>query len=620
MQTLGEKAEIALRIVREAPVIAYDSETSGLDWRIHSVVGYVITCPEQSLYIPIRMGGGANLMDPNVSPLREANEKTVQHRWEKELADAFYTRIRRGFLTIGHNLKFDMHMSANHGVSLGRNCEDTQHNAAMLDEFARSFSLDGCAAIAGVTAKKGQPLYDRLAQQFGCKADKSAMGEFWRLSGDDPVGVEYAEGDGITTLELRAWQHPQIIDQGMQEIHRIESELIWSVFRMERRGIAANADRIKSVQEEIEKRLNTARANLPKHFNERSGPQIKKLFEAANISDWPMTEPSRTHPQGQPSFTEKWLKKHAIGRYIVDVRKLTNLNNSFITPLKEHHIFNGRVHASLNQLKSDEYGTISGRFSSSQPNMQQVPKRDKELGRLFRSIFVADEGMEMEEGDYSQCEPCLFAHFSKDESLVHGYSSSPRIDVHDIVAQNFKCERDPTAKRMNMGIFTGMQPKTLAGHMGWDVTTATEQFNAWFALFPGVRAFQDQAKAVFKSRGYVRTILGRRMRLDHPRFAYRATSRIIQGNNADIVKDRFLCADKYLESEGDKAYLQMTVHDSFLWQSPKGETGLNISKELVRIFLDVQSPPFSLRVPFVMDSHRGPNWAIATYGPPKTDG
>lgn len=615
MNTLGERAEQLLRVVREAREIAYDTETSGLDWKIHHPIGYVVTSSDFNAYIPIRHGGGSNLLDHQCGPLRTATDSIVHtHQFERELTKAFQVRRERGFLTIGHNLKFDMHMSAKHGIMLGRDCEDTSINAAMLDEFAKSFSLENCAIAAGVTPKKGTELYKHMAALFGAKDEKGIMGRFWELPGNDQLAVEYAMGDGTTTLELRAAQIVKIREEGMGVIHNVESQLIWTIFRMERRGIKVDMTRIAEVEKEVERQLILVRSKLPKNFNSRSPVAVKLYLEGHGKTDWPMTEPSSKFPNGQPSFNEKWLKTFPEGKAIVSERKLSNLDNSFLTPLKTEHTFNGRVYSSLNQMKGDEYGTISGRFSSSQPNLQQIPKRDKELGRLFRSVFVPDEGMDFYEADYSQCEPRLFAHYSREPALMDGYSRNPPMDMHHIVSQNFGVERDPTAKRMNMGILTGMYPPTFAAHMSWSLERATDEWNKWFALFPGIKDFQESATGLFKSSGYIYTILKRRCRMDHPRFAYRATSRIIQGSNADIVKYKLLQVDKWLESINDIIHLLMTVHDSYNWQAPKGSQGEKLSKEMVDMFCDVQTAPFSLRVPFIMDVGSGPSWAIATYG------
>lgn len=616
MSTMGERAELALRMVREAPKIAYDTETTGLDWRVNQPVGYVITeSAQNNVYVPVRHGGGGNLGDPHCGPMTAPDSPTVQHAFERELAKAFEERRRRKYLTIGHHLKFDMHFSAKQGIFLGRECEDTQINEPMLDEYARSFGLASCAIRRGVTAKKGEQLYAYLADLFGGKPDHTSMANFWRLAGNDELGVDYATGDGITTLELREVQYPLIIEEGMEYIHSVESRLIWTLFRMERRGIKTDMAYIDQLTDAVATELVRATAALPPRFNVRSGPQVRALMEEAGHTDWPLTLPSTKFPEGQPSFTESFLKKSPEGRSIIAVRQLTNLMNTFVRPLAAEHIYEGRVHAQANQLKADDFGTVSGRLSYSNPNLQAIHKRNKELGRRFRTIFVADEGMEFYEGDYKQCEPVLFTHYSQEPALVAGYSAEPPMDMHHVVAGMLDVERDPTAKRMNMGILTGMQAATFAGHMGWDLDYATEMHTRWFEGFPGIKQFQDDAKQLFRKRGWVKTILGRRCRLDDQRYAYRGVSRIIQGSNADIVKERLLRIDEYLEETGDIAHMLMTVHDSFEWQAPAGPEGEAISAEIVRISKNLRGEPFNLRVPMGMDVGKGLNWAEATYGP-----
>lgn len=608
MPTLGEKAEMALRIVEEAPLIAYDTETTGLDWRVNQPVGYVITDPSVSLYIPVRHGGGSNLLDPSVPPMKTPTDPTKQHKFEKALAKAFVTRRAKKLPTVGHNLKFDMHFSANQGVMLGRECFDTSLNEPMLDEWSKSFSLDGCAKAWEVTAKKGEPLYARLASLFGGVADKKQMEHFWRLPGNDEIGSDYAEGDGITALELHQKQMERINAEGMAFIHSVESQLIWTVFRMERVGIRVDETVMEETLEKIEAQINAAKSRLPPRFNTRSPKDVRELMENAGHTDWPKTA------AGNPSFPEKWLKKYDEGKQIIEIRQLTNVINSFIKPLKETHMHKGRVHANYHQLAGDEYGTISGRFSCSQPNMQQVPKHNKVIGPIFRKLFVPDEGKTFVEADYSQCEPRLFAHYSKEPALLEGYNSSPPKDMHAVVAELFNVDRGTVAKRMNMGILTGMQAESFAGHMSLPLNEAQVLFRQWFEFFPGIKGFQDLAKDVFKKSGYVKTILGRRCRLDHPRFAYRATSRIIQGSNADIIKERTLAVDKFLEAEwDDDVQLFLTVHDANGWQAETGKCA-DITKQMVAMFCDVQGPPYNLRVPFKMDVGMGSNWSEATYG------
>lgn len=611
--SVPENAELALRLVREAPVIAYDTETSGVDWKRNYPVGYVIgTGYPNTFYVPVRHGGGGNLPDPSVRPLDgplAAPGTYPVHRWEQELARAFKDRERLGLLTVGHHMKFDVHMSANAGIYMGRHLACTQNNEALLDEYAKRYSLEESAKRRKVTAKRGSELYEHLANLFGGAADRKAMENFWQTTGDDPVVMDYTIGDGISTFELFDVQRALLAEEELDTVFRLESDLIWTLFRMERRGIRVDEEYLGKTAEYIAGQVEEARQRLPPDFNERSPIDVRAYVEGAGRTDWPTTE------LGNPSFTERWLKTFPEGQNIVKVRKWTNLLNSFITPLIEKHVWNGRVHATLNQLKTDDMGTAA-RLSCSSPNLQAVPKRDKELAQLFRQAFLPDEGFEMFEDDYSQCEPRLFAHYAKEPALIEGYCQTPFRDAHQVVADMLQVERDPTAKRMNMGIFTGMYPKTFAEHMNWPLDRATNAWEAWHAAFPAIRDFQDAAKNRILDMGFVRTLLGRRGRLEHPRFAYRGVSKIIQGGNADIVKYKMVEIDKWLEAEHDnEAMLLMTIHDAFEGQFLKGKEAVH--KQMLEMMVDVQGPPFKLRVPFVVDSGTGRNWAIATFGESK---
>lgn len=607
--SVADDAEKAIRMVREAPLIAYDTETSGVDWKRNFPIGYVVTTDwDNSVYVPIRHGGGGNLPDAGVRVPDSPTDVYQAGRFEKSLATAFEDRKRAGFVTVGHHLKFDAHFSANAGIFIGRgNLSDTQNNEALLDEYARHYSLEASAERRRVTAKKGDDLYRHLADMFGGPPTRKAMEHFWKTAGNDPLVMEYAAGDGVSTIELYQAQLPLLEEEGLLRVKDLEDQLIWTLFRMERKGLRVDEKYLERTLDYITEQVDDATRNLPANFNVRSPVQIRKYVEDAGHTDWPTTD------LGNPSFTEKWLKNFPEGKNIVKVRKWTNLKNSFITPLIEEHVFKGRVHANINQLKSDDSGSPA-RLSCSSPNMMAVPKRDKELAPMFRKAFIPDDGMVFFEDDYSQCEPRLFAHYSRDPRLVEGYSQTPFKDVHHFVAELLQVERDPTAKRMNMGIFTGMYPKTFAEHMGWPIELATEKWNAWFEAFPTIKDFQDDAKHAIEERGYVMTLLKRRGRLESSRYAYKATSKIIQGGNADILKWKLLQIDKYMESTGDVLQVLMSIHDAYEGQFVDSKLGHKMHKEMLAIMVDVQSPPFNLRVPFAVDAGTGADWSEASFG------
>lgn len=634
--TLFEQAQEALWIVANDPnSIGYDVETSGLDWKRNSIVGYVITgkhtlvattgahsprpyrqsMPLQSIYVPIRHAGGGNLADPGVPPLKTAEDTPVEHWFERELAKAFETRRAKGYLTVGHNIQFDALFSWKHGIMLGRNMADTQNQATMLNEHQEGFSLDKTALVFGVTPKLGQVMYNRLSQLFGGVAKKTQMSNFWRTAGNDPVVVDYSAGDGITTLEVYWAQLPFLTEERLDFIMHIENQLIWTLVRMEHRGWKIANDKFEYVLTKMQAMLDEARAELPYGFAVRSPAAVRALSERAGHTNWPMTDPTLRFPGGQPSLNEAFLDTFPEGAAVLRIRKLEKIMGDVIK-IRDTHVWNGRVHGHLNQLKADEYGTISGRMSASSPNLQQIPARDEELASLIRLLFEADAGMTLYEADYSQQEPRLWAHYSHDPYLNEGYNASPPRDVHTLVADLVNTTRK-YAKSINLGLFYLMGKKTFFKHMQKFNPGITRQesdtiHDKWYSYFTKVKQFQKDATSVFKSRGWVRTILGRRARYSGDGKHYVASNRIIQGGSADITKWALLTIDMRLEAEGDISHLLMTVHDSIIWQSPDGDT--ETPKWIEAIMVDLNGSPFKLTVRFTVDTTSGKNWAEVKFG------
>lgn len=614
MHSLSDNAERALRMVRESKNLTYDTEGTGLDWKVNHVVGYVIGAPladdsirpEDVMYIPVRHGGGGNL--PGARPMSSPTEGYVRHPFEDELAKAFAERSFADGRIVGHHMKFDVHFSANSGIMLGRRLACTQNMAAMADEYARQYSLEAVAEREGVTVKKGDAMYRHLASLFGGAAERGQMAHFWRTSGTDEVAMDYATGDGVSTWEAYVKLRDKLIEDEMQVVMDMENDLIWTIFRMERAGIKVDEQRVGDLRQATERRISDLLRQFPLGFNTRSPLAVKAVMEEAGHTNWPLT------PKGAPSFTENWLKKNEVGQKIIEIRQSRNLIDSFINPLSERHVYKGRVHATLNQLKNDDKGTISGRFSCSDPNLQQVPKRNKDISIPFRRLFVPDEGYIFWERDFSQAEPRTFAHYSQCKALLEGYNAEPFKDMHTVTAELLGVERDPTAKRMGMGILTGMQYKSLAGHMGCDDSQAMKYMNQFFGAYPEIKDFQAKAQARLRNRGYVYTALKRRCRLESPRFAYRGTSKIIQGTGADIIKYKLLQADRMCEDNGDIVQVAMTVHDSYNGQYQNTPEARALFEAIVRDMEDLQSAPFNFTVPFLMEGTEGSDWAEASFG------
>jgi len=595
--------------------IAIDVETSGLDWRTNHIVGYVVTFspdPADSYYLPVRHAPGGNLGGaPGPQEATGwAGNSTIA---EKALLEALDHPEN---LLFGHNLAFDLKFLQRAGMTkLNARFEDTMINAPLLNEWQARFSLDFCAREAGVQAKKGDEIIEYMCRQFPEVAAKprTAMGHFWRLAGDDPMAVAYAEGDGTTTWQLRDWQNKHLHQQELLKVHDIESRLIPVLARMSFRGIKIHEERLRTIAKRIELDIERLMEKFPADFNVKSPLNVQKWCVDNGVTDWPLT------PKGKPSFPEEWLDTHEPGKKIVQVRRLKTLKTSFIDPMQETHLWNGRVHTSFNQLRGDEYGTVTGRLSSSEPNLQQVPKRNEDLGRIFRSIFIPDEGMTWGSVDYSQCEPRLLAYYSQSKVLTEGYTSDPPVDAHTAVAiacfgDASKANRD-YGKRINQTLITGGGKGVIVKKYRVKPEEVDDIWDKYFERMPEIKQLQKRAARRMEERGFVRSLLGRKARLFDRNKSYTAVNRLLQCGNADIIKLKMVEVDEYLASIGRPIDMLNNVHDAIDYQFP--EEHRSVYKECLDMMQDFgPGQAIELTIPILVDHDEGPDWAIATYGQP----
>lgn len=607
----NDTVTMALNALRSSSVRVMDVETSGLlRWSTH-IVGYVFTVglsPEDTFYIPIRHAGGGNLPGCSVPETSDGWDGTL-HPVESEIARIMSDP--RSF-TIGHNLQFDLWHSRRHGIRVAGRMADTMVTQSLINEHMRSFSLESCCEYMRVQGKKGGPLYEYLAQQFGGDPIQKQMGSFWRTDAREFVVHDYATGDGTSTLGLHNAQM-EVVGTGMEQIYDIESRVIPIIHEMIWRGVRVDEARLAEVKEICERKLSEALNSLPSGLNLRSSIQIKKMFDEAGITDYPKTD------KGNASFTEKYLNLNPLGRKVVAAREFDTLLDSFISPVYSKHLQNGRVHPWYNQSRDDQRGTITGRFSSSEPNVQQVPKRKKVTGRLIRSIFIPDEGKVWGSVDYSQCEPTLLAHFmcrqNPENVLAQGYRQDPPVDSHTAVANAAGIDRE-SAKRLNQGIITGAGKAKIISEMqakGKSPAQAVKVYDDYFIALPELRPLQKEMAHVYRSRQYLRTLLGRRAHLDDPRFDYKALNRALQGGNADILKLKMVEVSDYLATVDSGVDLLTNIHDSFDYQFYAQDRG--VYEECLRIMTAFgPEDVIPLRVPLRVDSDEGHNWAVATYG------
>jgi DNA polymerase-1 len=477
-------------------------------------------------------------------------------------------------------------------------------NESIISDITSGYGLAECCVRRKVTPKKGDELYVELARRFGGLPDRKQMGKYFKLEGDHPLVVDYATGDGISTLELWAAQQPILDADEIRKPWKLECDLLAYVARIHHRGLKIDAEYASRVGGEVEEAIKEASKAFVPGFNVRSPKAVEQLYRINGYAD---NQFARTDG-GALSFTEKWLETNEIGAKILAVRRLEKARDSFIAPLVESHNVNGRVHPVLNQSKSDDYGVAGVRFSCSEPNLQAFPKRNIDVGRVVRRLVVADGDFLIEEADAKQQEPRLFTHYSGDPALVDGYRSGT-MDIHDRASQVLGLDRD-TAKRLGMGMLTMMAPPTLAGHMRWPIERARDAHRAFLQdAFPHIKTFQDTAVHVFKRRGYVKTLLGRRAYMDEPRFAYRAVSRIIQNGGGEHLKMCLLRACQYEDAYPDQVQILLTIHDSLLWQRNPGHDVHDLIKSIEGVADELE---LAVPIPFGLGS--GHDWARASYG------
>jgi DNA polymerase I len=603
-----EKIDKFFRILKETKEPAFDVETNGLDWKKCHVVGYSVSDGKESVYVPVRHDSGGNISNVEL--------------FEQELASAIAEHTGK---IVGHNIKFDAHFCQNHGILLNR-VADTMIREALIDENRKSYSLENVCKNYDIQPKLGYQLYAHISNITGCAPNRGAMGQYYKLRGDDRIAVEYAEGDTLTTKQLYDVQRKLIYAQSLDVVDQLEADLCSVLQKIERRGISINIEELSKLKESINERyekgygafIQEDEHGFPSFVNLHSSRDLREYFEHCDIFDWPTTAPTERFPNGQASFTQDYLMQSEEGLKILNLRKLSHFRNNFLEKIDDH-IFKDKVYTTFHQAINETHGTRFGRLSCSNPNMQQVPKRDEELGKLYRKIFVPPEDFIFVEYDYSQAEPRLYAHYSGEPRLVEGYSADPPIDMHVIAAKYMEVPRS-VAKNLNMGMMYSMGIEKLGRKLGVDYDKAASIMRQWRETFPRVSnydnnnpGFTQRASSTAENRGYVRTILGRRARFNDRRWCYRAANRIVQGGSADIMKWKLVEIDRFIENEScaEKCQMLLTIHDSILFAIHKDHAQLIL--KIKQIMEKVNGPPFNLTVPFLADFKMGSNWSEATY-------
>lgn len=591
--------------------VAIDVETRDPDlktkgpstFRGGSLVGIAVgTDDGRRFYLPMRHEGGDNL-DPE-EVLRWARRELGASRAVK----------------VGHKLVYDLEWLASEGVDVPGPHHDTMVADHLLDENARSFSLEAVGRRRVARGKVEADLTE-AAKALGLTDPK---GEMWRLPARH-VGP-YAEGDVDLPLAIREAQAPLL--EPFREVLDVEMRVLPCLVAMRLRGVRVDVPAAENARVEISSRLGELEAELRDLTGLRIRPwsseDLRKACDRLGIRYL------RT-ASGRPSFVKDWLKgqDHPMFRAVVEWRELDKLKGTFVEGSVLDHAVEGRVRSQFNQI-----GARTGRFSSSNPDLQFIPSRDERWAPRVRGLFVAETGEVWERLDYSQLEFRLLAHYAMGrgaEDVRERYRTEPDVDFHRAVADMAGIDRKK-AKTINFGLVYGMMIPKLARSLGLEIDEAEDLFGRYHEEVPFVKRTYEIASRRAGSRGYVHTLLGRRRRYDlweprgpggggHPlpreeaeatwgsnlrrAFAHTALNSILQGGAADVVK--VAMAETWESGVCDVLGAPLLqVHDELDFSRPATRAGEEAIQEARRICAGVLAD--RLLVPLVVDRTSGGNW------------
>lgn len=575
--------------------LGYDTETkdplltsfgSGFMHKKASVIGFSLATDDRAWYFPIGHAGDNCTWDV-VSFIRDTCK------------DA-------GREYIGANMPYDVESSASLGIEIAGRWIDVQVAEPLLDEEkVGGYSLDALAKYYLDDAKDETLLKD-AAQHY--HIDPKA--EMYKLPAR--FAGAYAEHDASLPLRVYDKQKILLAEQGLVELFDMETELLRVVWLMRQHGVRVDLDKAERLRKEWAAESLKLSASLKESLGGMevdiwSPKQLVQMCSRLNIVH-PLTD------AGNPSFGNDWLDNHPHPalNIIAKARKYDKMRRDFLDGGIFKYQIAGRVHAQFHTLRGDDDGTRSGRFSSSQPNMQQIPARDPYFGPEIRSLYLPDEGEEWFSGDFKAQEPRLLVHFASlleevtgasigAREMVAAYHADPKLDLHLWTAK--LCGTDkPKAKTINLGLTYGMGLPKLAMQLGLSIGDTEDLLAVYLEKMPFVKPTANMAKAVAERRGYVKTILGRRSRFklvgDQRQYTHKALNRIIQGSGADMIKKAILLVWKEL----NKIPL-LTVHD---------ENNYSIrERALAALITQLMQDALPLRVPNIVEVGIGKNWSEA---------
>jgi len=605
----------------DAKQIAIDVETkdpnlksNGPGWPTGDgeVVGYAIAVDGWSGYIPIRHEHGGNL-----------DEKIV-NRWLKKVFESPADKIM-------HNAQYDAGWIKQMGFDINGRIIDTMLIASILDENRFSYSLNAIAydVLGKVKSEKG---LTEAARSFGLdpKAEMFKMPAMY-------VGP-YAEGDAELTLELWNYFQVELGKEDLWQIANLELDLLPCLVDMTWRGVRIDQDKVERTRNALLKKekqvLKKIKDLVGNDIEIWAAASIAKAFDQLSIP-YPRTE------KGSPSFTKLFLTDHTheLPQLIVEARNLNKTSGTFINTIMKHCHADGRIHSHINQIRSDDGGTVSGRISMNNPNLQQIPARDPELGPLIRSLFLPEEDEQWAAIDFSQQEPRILVHYAhvygKSRNLelngvsefVEGYRENPDMDFHTMVAEMAGIGRKQ-AKVINLGMMYGMGVNKLSEQLDIPVEEAKTIIRQYHSRVPFVKGLMTGVQNRLNdqsSSGSIRSILGRKCRFDlwepdtfgmnkalpyreavqeygettrlKRAYTYKALNRLIQASAADMTKQAMV----NLYKAGKTPMIQ--IHDEMAMSVKNKAEAAEIAEIMEQAVL--------LEIPNKCDIELGPSWGEA---------
>ena len=606
-------APLDYRDLSEAKEIAIDLETKdtgineglGSGWATNSgeIIGFAVATEGFQAYYPFGHFGGGNLIKEQVL---------------KYMSDICALPCRKIF----HNAQYDVGWLNAYGITVEGEIVDTMIAGALIDENRYTYRLNSLAKDY-LGELKAETDLNEAAKAHGVDPKM----EMWMLPAEH-VGY-YAEQDArLTYLLWQRFKH-EIFKQNLETIWQLEKKLLPTLIKMRKKGVRVNVEKAEQLQKEFAVKEKDIAQQIKKLVGKDidiwAARQIAFAFDKLGI-DYPKSPKSK-----EPSFTQNWLVNNdtEISKLIVSAREINKFHNTFLNSIMKYEC-KGRIHAEINQLRSDNGGTVSGRLSMSNPNLQQLPARNKEFGPLIRGLFLPEEGYKWGSFDYSQQEPRLVVHYAS--SIGEGYEGSQELveayanadaDFHQTVADLVGIDRKQ-AKTIGLGLMYGMGKNKLANMLGLGFDEASALIGKFNRRAPFVKMLSDRCMKKANEEGVIRTKLGRKCRFEmwEPRdfgihtpetfenasakygannikraFTYKALNRLIQGSAADQTKQAIVACV-------DLGYLPLLqIHDELCFNVQDGDV-----KKIVRAMEDC----VKLNVPSVVDVAIGDDFGSAS--------